>query len=333
MRYYEGSIQKALSILEKLMEKIHDVDEGCAAAVCCLWTDVHLKQNRPFACRSAMNHLEQIVHQDHPQMPIRWESKPISNRENSLIPIEMVSRGVVLEPYLLKYPSGSKWTPSLEGIENGERSISSQGDLGALKDLYRIKILLALGQIEEAAKETKETLERHPESLAVRFLEAEIWYVLGDWEKASDALQNVQNMASEIPRVQSSILNNVGAIQLKLDRLNFASLCFSKSLLEASPSISGSQLQITYNLGLSALKQGAYRQALTNFQKSMPFTHSNPCIWIRMAECCIGLVQNIDSKLGNKIEHRPSRNGLPDMLILPNTNSIPLEHSTLKGEV
>jgi len=118
------------------------------------------------------------------------------------------------------------------------------------------------------------------------------------------------------PTMRAMFLNNMGCLHLKMHRQRVALHYFQKALSEleaTNPASNALDLEvfpnedILYNTGLQLLLVGKPREAFVALRASATlFTH-RPRLWIRLAECCIGIdaAQTVQEK--QRLQADPNR--------------------------
>ncbi|AIO02755.1 CCR4-NOT transcription complex subunit 10, putative [Leishmania panamensis] len=92
---------------------------------------------------------------------------------------------------------------------------------------------------------------------------------------------------------QAVHLNNLGVFSLSEDKLNVASLCFTKAEKTAASKPAGQHIlrSIQYNVGLCALLREDYEGALHEFLSLQDSMKASALFWVRCAEAAVSCVQ------------------------------------------
>ncbi|KAL3136627.1 hypothetical protein ABBQ38_005867 [Trebouxia sp. C0009 RCD-2024] len=189
--------------------------------------------------------------------------------------------------------------------------------------ILRARLNLALNQLRPARRDIKAILAADPNSPQGISLKAQLELQRQSYRKAARILTispaspapegtnpSPGSTAPGQPSQQGgakriTMLSNMGCVQHTLGKSNTAALCFAQALrtcaqtpvLEQAGGASAgvvshnAHLHITYSAGLQALQLGKYSTALRCFQVSAAALYDQPLLWMRMADCCLAVLQ------------------------------------------
>ena len=343
MLYHQEKWEDILSLLEPLLEKIYALDDGLAAGICLLSFEVYLQKRQPAKCRKPLEFLDGMLPSEaRVKVDMDWEQSSVASSSscNAEAPDEAPSleEWDGMETSFLSFPCISKLnlkasdTHSANGVD--AHHLSKTEDLIPLAAFYRARILLSLGNERTAIEVLRELLNKIPGCLPALFLRTEIALIQRRFEEAAVWLNRCIRAPDGSP-MRNALLNNLGAVHYRLGNINVACLCFSKALQMDTNIHSDNQRRTLYNTGLVSLRQGAYERALSQFRQSATAMFSEPCLWIRMAECCLALSRLTSSHDEANIHiQRPAitTKALPHVIVLPTAASQPEEESSCHGD-
>ena len=342
MLYHQEKWEGVLSLLEPLFDKIFALDDGLAAGICLLSFEGYLQKRQPAKCRKPLEFLENLLpSEERVKVDMDWEQSGVTSSSwNAEAPDEASSLEEWdddMETSLLSFPCISKLNlkESETNSANGDAHyLSKTEDLIPLTAFYRARILLSLGNERAAIEVLRDLLNKIPGCLPALFLRTEIALIQRRFGEAAVWLNRCIRAPDGSP-MRNALLSNLGAVHYRLGNINVACLCFSKALPMDASIHSDNQRRTLYNMGLVSLRQGAYERALSQFRQSATAMFSEPCLWIRMAECCLALSRLTSSPNEAKVRiERPAitTKALPSVIVLPTAASQQSEESSCHGD-
>ncbi|XP_016961539.1 CCR4-NOT transcription complex subunit 10 [Drosophila biarmipes] len=134
-------------------------------------------------------------------------------------------------------------------------------------------------------------------------LKAQQYYIMKDFQMAAKQLMRINNECTQAgtvtPQLSTCIANNMGVIHLRVRHYAIAAQFFQNALnfdQQLARNLRQSTLQtmssarsceILYNLGVAMLHLRRPKEAFQCFLVPVKQFHSNPRLWLRMAEACI----------------------------------------------
>jgi len=245
---------------------------------------------------------------------INWNEIVHQRSPSSEIENPMIS-GIQLRDGNLRFPDITKLGSSDEAVNVQDLLLMTQN--------YGLRTLFQMGRYSEVLN-TFEDLKKEGLLIQTVFLEAQCYLAMKKGPLAVQLLIHCHQQLTEKDRISKNcILHNLGLVYLHLKKPNLASLCFSSSIrnlrnTEKTEEIKKSLILSFYNTGLINLQKGSYSEALMMFTESSKLLSKKPYVWLRMAECCIGLAQNNRIFKIKKLSKKEAV--LPDIYILPESS-------------
>ncbi|DBB12250.1 TPA: hypothetical protein ACH3X3_006354 [Trebouxia sp. C0006] len=206
----------------------------------------------------------------------------------------------------------------VQAVGQGNRFMKVGGvSVVQLVRILRAKLNLALNQLRPARWDIRSILAADPNSPQGISLKAQLELQRQVYRKSAKILTlNPSSNAGDAPSLAQpsshapdqvarsvAMLSNMGCVQHAQHKHSTAALCFSQALRKCAqlPSESGAgskvalghnaHLHITYSAGLQALQLGKFSTALRCFQVATAGMANKPLLWLRMADCCMGVLQ------------------------------------------
>ncbi|KAG8254016.1 CCR4-NOT transcription complex subunit 10 [Homalodisca vitripennis] len=284
--YHLQQHHAALRIMNKVFVFIEPMEEGLAHRVCLLLIELHLSTQQPEKALSLIAYIEnQFVSTDN-------ATKMIGDKELKNLEKEHQERAPV--------------------------TLDAATDAFRLKLLqYRARCYLSTCALKACKREIKSIItSANPvtSNLAPVFLKGNLEYLRGNYKKSikvltSIPLNNSLNIFKESGESPSVLFyNNMGCLHHYMAKPNLAAFYLQKALqengvaLNAFPKpeqgemLSGRPLfcvggskapSLMYNLGVALLHGGKPTQAFDCLIEAVQVYHTNPRLWLRLAECCI----------------------------------------------
>lgn len=293
--YHMKQYNAALNIVNKIFSFIEPMEESLAHRICLLLIELHLCTYQPEKALSLIAYIEnQFVSTD-----------TVISSEKDMKPLEK------------------------EHKEKKPVSVDAATDAFRVKLLqYRARCYLLTHSLKACKRELKCIVSSGGLNLSSVFLKANLEYLRGNYKKAIKVLSAVPQSSShveeagEVPPVL--FYNNNGCIHHYMGKPNLACFYLQKALQEnenalknlpkvypAEPN-SGRPLyslgankkhELMYNLGVVLLHAGKPEKAFDCLIEAVQVFHTNPRLWLRLAECCI-MVHKADNEFHFKIQAR-----------------------------
>ncbi|XP_015906148.1 CCR4-NOT transcription complex subunit 10 [Parasteatoda tepidariorum] len=270
----------AISILDKVFQFVEPLEENLARNVCFLLLELYLCVYQPRKALCLIGYLETML----------FSNNKNCGKSNS------------------KEKDGQK-------EENGD----------SVNEIYRRRLQLckarcyAMIKTSKACKrEIKNLMSSgtQAQNIPAFYLKSQLEYQRGNYRKAIKLLNSV-TLPTDISKyiketgdfLPTIYYNNVGCIHFYMGKPNLgchyitkALECFESEIASIADSREGkssarplhlmstsTQHQLMYNLGMQRLQAQRYLEAFKCFKQVIPSYHSNPRLWLRIAECCINL--------------------------------------------
>ncbi|XP_054277600.1 CCR4-NOT transcription complex subunit 10 [Macrosteles quadrilineatus] len=284
--YHLQQHQSALKLMNKVFSFIEPMEEGLAHRVCLLLIELHLSTQQPDQALSLIAYIE-----------------------NQFVSTENATKMI-----------GDKDLKTLEKEHQEKAPVT----LDAATDAFRLKLLqyktrcyLSTCAIKACKRELKSIVTANnavTSNLAPVFLKGNLEYIRGNYNKSikvlsSIPLTNSVNIFKESGESPSLLFyNNMGCLHHYMAKPNLSAFYLQKALQEneaamkAYPKpdqgepLSGRPLYcvgsnkspiLMYNLGVALLHGGKPTQAFDCLIEAVQVYHTNPRLWLRLAECCI----------------------------------------------
>ncbi|KAE8596798.1 hypothetical protein XENTR_v10016243 [Xenopus tropicalis] len=308
--YYLRQHMEAISIGEKLYQFIEPFEEKFAHAVCFLLVDLYLLT---FQTEKALHLL------------------------------------VVLEKMILQGNNNNKNGKNNEtnSSANNRESFAQKGDGGVHVEAakskihqYKVRAYIQMKSLKACKREIKSVMNTSGNSAPSLFLKSNFEYLRGNYRKAVKLL-NSSNIA-EHPGfmktgecVRCMFWNNLGCIHFAMGKHNLGLFYFKKALHENDnacaqlPSsntdpgkkfsgrpmctlLTNKRYELLYNCGIQLLHIGRPLAAFEYLIEAVQVYHSNPRLWLRLAECCIAANKGTSEQ---ETKGLPSKKGIVQSIV------------------
>ncbi|GMH32305.1 hypothetical protein BSKO_00139 [Bryopsis sp. KO-2023] len=328
IRFQQREIKEVLSLLEPLFARIGPLDDGTAFRVCLLLLDVYIPRKDFEKAKNVVGFLgktygslfkpderdgEHLMDGEKEFMGSKFGG--VGHMGDSSSSNTDESEEPCADSWPLALPALSKMgvVPLQLGTKNGDsrqdKDKAGSMELKVVIHIYRAKLLFAMKDLKLVKREVKCILAVVPTSIPALFLKAQLHYLRGNMKKAAKILSRCVEGTIEPSIVRVAALCNMGAIYHQMGKHNSACLCFSNALKQngdlnsagehvldisvPDPSTMHEQrLQLLYNAGLQHLLLKRYTLALDCFRDVAVLMFDKPILWLRMAECCLGIHQD-----------------------------------------
>eukprot|EP01134_Creolimax_fragrantissima_P007492 CFRG7492T1 len=177
-----------------------------------------------------------------------------------------------------------------------------------LLHLYKAKLHIMTKSFKLCKREMKSCLNANNQEPAGLFLKGNFEYLRKNHRKAIKLLNGCPNLPSSIV-LPVLYYNNLAIVHFQLNKPNMAAYYFAKAwkanekLAQAQGEKTGAiileadkRYELAYNHGVQLLYSGQPKAAFSSFLRSTPAFRNESILWLRLAECCVGV-------------HATSRNG------------------------
>uniref|UniRef100_A0A9J7X0Y2 CCR4-NOT transcription complex subunit 10 n=1 Tax=Cyprinus carpio carpio TaxID=630221 RepID=A0A9J7X0Y2_CYPCA len=177
--------------------------------------------------------------------------------------------------------------------------------------IYKVRAYIQMKSLKACKREIKSVMNTSGNSAPSLFLKSNFEYLRGNYRKAVKLL-NSSNIA-EHPGplktgecVRCMFWNNLGCIHFAMGKHNLGLFYFKKALQENDhicaqlgdgtkkftgipmcALLANKRYELLYNCGIQLLHIGRPLAAFECLMEAVQVYHSNPRLWLRLAECCI----------------------------------------------
>uniref|UniRef100_A0A8C9W3J7 CCR4-NOT transcription complex subunit 10 n=1 Tax=Scleropages formosus TaxID=113540 RepID=A0A8C9W3J7_SCLFO len=189
--------------------------------------------------------------------------------------------------------------------------LAVQGNNKNGKTEYKVRAYIQMKSLKACKREIKSVMNTAGNSAPSLFLKSNFEYLRGNYRKAVKLL-NSSNIA-EHPGpmktgecVRCMFWNNLGCIHFAMGKHNLGLFYFKKALQENENTcaqigdstkrfsgipmcalLANKRYELLYNCGIQLLHIGRPLAAFECLMEAVQVYHSNPRLWLRLAECCI----------------------------------------------
>uniref|UniRef100_A0A673N6P9 CCR4-NOT transcription complex subunit 10 n=1 Tax=Sinocyclocheilus rhinocerous TaxID=307959 RepID=A0A673N6P9_9TELE len=278
IHYHMRQYSEAISIGEKLYQFLEPFEEKFAQAVCFLLVDLYLLTFQPEKALHLLAVLEKLTVKDGNSKNGKGESTNRTNKESTAMKAE--------------------FTAMVEAAKSKMHQ-------------YKVRAYIQMKSLKACKREIKSVMNTSGNSAPSLFLKSNFEYLRGNYRKAVKLL-NSSNIA-EHPGplktgecVRCMFWNNLGCIHFAMGKHNLGLFYFKKALQEndhicaqlgdAAKKFTGipmcallanKRYELLYNCGIQLLHIGRPLAAFECLMEAVQVYHSNPRLWLRLAECCI----------------------------------------------
>ncbi|XP_007544091.1 CCR4-NOT transcription complex subunit 10 isoform X1 [Poecilia formosa] len=302
IHYHMRQYSEAISIGEKLYQFLEPFEEKFAQSVCFLLVDLYLLTFQPEKALHLLAVLDKISVQGSNK-----NGKAESNNSGSNQKVEFVAM-----------------------MEAAKSKIHQ----------YKVRAYIQMKSSKACKREIKSVMNTAGNSAPSLFLKSNFEYLRGNYRKAVKLL-NSSNMAEHPGPIRTGecvrcmFWNNLGCIHFAMGKHNLGIFYFKKALQENDhtcaqlgdggnnqckrPSgvpmcalLSNKRYELLYNCGVQLLHAARPLAAFECLMEAVQVYHSNPRLWLRLAECCISA-----NKGGSEQESKslPSKKGIVQSVI------------------
>uniref|UniRef100_A0A1A7WM88 CCR4-NOT transcription complex subunit 10 n=1 Tax=Iconisemion striatum TaxID=60296 RepID=A0A1A7WM88_9TELE len=278
--YHMRQYSEAISIGEKLYQFLEPFEEKFAQAVCFLLVDLYLLTFQPEKALHLLALLDKISAQGNNKNG-KGENNS-SNKEGANQRLEFTAM-----------------------IEAAKSKIHQ----------YKVRAYIQMKSSKACKREIKSVMNTAGNSAPSLFLKSNFEYLRGNYRKAVKLL-NSSNIAEHPGPIKTGecvrcmFWNNLGCIHFAMGKHNLGIFYFKKALQENDHTcaqlgdgsneqskrftgvpmcalLANKRYELLYNCGIQLLHIGRPLAAFECLMEAVQVYHSNPRLWLRLAECCI----------------------------------------------
>uniref|UniRef100_A0A668AX59 CCR4-NOT transcription complex subunit 10 n=1 Tax=Myripristis murdjan TaxID=586833 RepID=A0A668AX59_9TELE len=189
--------------------------------------------------------------------------------------------------------------------------LSVQGNNKNGKGEYKVRAYIQMKSSKACKREIKSVMNTAGNSAPSLFLKSNFEYLRGNYRKAVKLL-NSSNIAEHPGALKTGecvrcmFWNNLGCIHFAMGKHNLGIFYFKKALQENDHTcaqlgdgtkkfagipmcalLANKRYELLYNCGIQLLHIGRPLAAFECLMEAVQVYHSNPRLWLRLAECCI----------------------------------------------
>ncbi|XP_062364951.1 CCR4-NOT transcription complex subunit 10 isoform X2 [Cinclus cinclus] len=306
--YHLRQYTEAISIGEKLYQFIEPFEEKFAQAVCFLLVDLYLLT---YQAEKALHLL------------------------------------AVLEKMISQGNNNSKNGKNESGNNTNKDSSNQKAESGALIEVakskihqYKVRAYIQMKSLKACKREIKSVMNTAGNSAPSLFLKSNFEYLRGNYRKAVKLL-NSANIAEHPGFMKTGeclrcmFWNNLGCIHFAMGKHNLGIFYFKKALQEndnacaqlgtgsSDPGkkfsgrpmctlLTNKRYELLYNCGIQLLHIGRPLAAFECLIEAVQVYHSNPRLWLRIAECCIAANKGTSEQ---ETKGLPSKKGIVQSIV------------------
>ncbi|KAM6315180.1 CCR4-NOT transcription complex subunit 10 isoform 4-T4 [Aegotheles albertisi] len=306
--YHLRQYTEAISVGEKLYQFIEPFEEKFAQAVCFLLVDLYLLT---YQAEKALHLL------------------------------------AVLEKMISQGNNNSKNGKNESGNNTNKDSSNLKAESGALIEVakskihqYKVRAYIQMKSLKACKREIKSVMNTAGNSAPSLFLKSNFEYLRGNYRKAVKLL-NSANIAEHPGFMKTGeclrcmFWNNLGCIHFAMGKHNLGIFYFKKALQEndnacaqlgtgsSDPGkkfsgrpmctlLTNKRYELLYNCGIQLLHIGRPLAAFECLIEAVQVYHSNPRLWLRIAECCIAANKGTSEQ---ETKGLPSKKGIVQSIV------------------
>ncbi|KAL7976754.1 hypothetical protein Chor_008703 [Crotalus horridus] len=304
--YHLRQYTEAIIIGEKLYQFIEPFEEKFAQAVCFLLVDLYLLTCQAEKALHLLAVLEKMVSQG-------------NNNKNG------------------KAETGNN--ASKEANNKSESGILTEAAKSKIHQ-YKVRAYIQMKSLKACKREIKSVMNTAGNSAPSLFLKSNFEYLRGNYRKAVKLL-NSSNIAEHPGFMKTGeclrcmFWNNLGCIHFAMGKHNLGIFYFKKALQENDNAcaqlgtggtdpgkkfsgrpmctlLTNKRYELLYNCGIQLLHIGRPLAAFECLIEAVQVYHSNPRLWLRIAECCIAANKG---SLEQETKGLPSKKGIVQSIV------------------
>ncbi|XP_032091506.1 CCR4-NOT transcription complex subunit 10 [Thamnophis elegans] len=304
--YHLRQYTEAIIIGEKLYQFIEPFEEKFAQAVCFLLVDLYLLTCQAEKALHLLAVLEKMVSQG-------------NNNKNG------------------KAETGNNASKEANNkIESGTLTEAAKSKIHQ----YKVRAYIQMKSLKACKREIKSVMNTAGNSAPSLFLKSNFEYLRGNYRKAVKLL-NSSNIAEHPGFMKTGeclrcmFWNNLGCIHFAMAKHNLGIFYFKKALQENDNAcaqlgtggtdpgkkfsgrpmctlLTNKRYELLYNCGIQLLHIGRPLAAFECLIEAVQVYHSNPRLWLRIAECCIAANKG---SLEQETKGLPSKKGIVQSIV------------------
>uniref|UniRef100_A0A8C4HZ08 CCR4-NOT transcription complex subunit 10 n=1 Tax=Dicentrarchus labrax TaxID=13489 RepID=A0A8C4HZ08_DICLA len=276
IHYHMRQFSDAISVGERLYQFLEPFEEKFAQAVCLLLVDLYLLTFQP---EKAL-HLLAVLD----KMSVQGSNKNGKGENNS------------------SNKDGANQKAEFTAMIEAAKSKMHQ---------YKVRAYIQMKSSKACKREIKSVMNTAGNSAPSLFLKSNFEYLRGNYRKAVKLL-NSSNIAEHPGPIKTGecvrcmFWNNLGCIHFAMGKHNLGIFYFKKALQENDHTcaqlgdgtkkftgipmcalLANKRYELLYNCGIQLLHIGRPLAAFECLMEAVQVYHSNPRLWLRLAECCI----------------------------------------------
>ncbi|KAM7382356.1 hypothetical protein PAMP_002088 [Pampus punctatissimus] len=280
IHYHMRQYSEAISIGEKLYQFLEPFEEKFAQAVCFLLVDLYLLTFQPEKALHLLAVLDKLS--------VQGSTKNGKGENNS------------------SNKDGANQRAEFTAMIEAAKSKMHQ---------YKVRAYIQMKSSKACKREIKSVMNTAGNSAPSLFLKSNFEYLRGNYRKAVKLL-NSSNIAEHPGPIKTGecvrcmFWNNLGCIHFAMGKHNLGIFYFKKALQENDHTcaqlgdgsngqskkftgipmcalLANKRYELLYNCGIQLLHIGRPLAAFECLMEAVQVYHSNPRLWLRLAECCI----------------------------------------------
>uniref|UniRef100_A0A665TLH1 CCR4-NOT transcription complex subunit 10 n=1 Tax=Echeneis naucrates TaxID=173247 RepID=A0A665TLH1_ECHNA len=300
IHYHMRQYSEAISIGEKLYQFLEPFEEKFAQAVCFLLVDLYLLTFQPEKALHLLAVLDKLS--------VQGSNKNGKGENNS------------------SNKDGANQKAEFTAMIETAKSKMHQ---------YKVRAYIQMKSSKACKREIKSVMNTAGNSAPSLFLKSNFEYLRGNYRKAVKLL-NSSNIAEHPGPIKTGecvrcmFWNNLGCIHFAMGKHNLGIFYFKKALQENDHTcaqlgdakkftgipmcalLANKRYELLYNCGIQLLHIGRPLAAFECLMEAVQVYHSNPRLWLRLAECCISA-----NKGGSEQENKgiPCKKGIVQSIV------------------
>ncbi|XP_044062431.1 CCR4-NOT transcription complex subunit 10 isoform X2 [Siniperca chuatsi] len=278
IHYHMRQYTEAISIGERLYQFLEPFEEKFAQAVCFLLVDLYLLTFQPEKALHLLAVLDKLS--------VQGSNKNGKGENNS------------------SNKDGANQKAEFTAMIEAAKSKMHQ---------YKVRAYIQMKSSKACKREIKSVMNTAGNSAPSLFLKSNFEYLRGNYRKAVKLL-NSSNIAEHPGPIKTGecvrcmFWNNLGCIHFAMGKHNLGIFYFKKALQENDHTctqlgdngqskkftgipmcalLANKRYELLYNCGIQLLHIGRPLAAFECLMEAVQVYHSNPRLWLRLAECCI----------------------------------------------
>ncbi|XP_041708006.1 CCR4-NOT transcription complex subunit 10 isoform X1 [Coregonus clupeaformis] len=343
IHYHMRQYSEAIAIGEKLYQFLEPFEEKFALAVCFLLVDLYLLTYQPEKALHLLAVLEKLSVQGNNkngkgEVIFQAQCKFYIHRD------PVVEAADLIQDNLREITGGQSANSTNKDGRNQKAEFIGMIEAAKSKmHQYKVRAYIQMKSSKACKREIKSVMNTAGNSAPSLFLKSNFEYLRGNYRKAVKLL-NSSNIAEHPGAIKTGecvrcmFWNNLGCIHFAMGKHNLGIFYFKKALQEndhtcaqlgdggatgngQSKQFSGipmcallanKRYELLYNCGIQLLHIGRPLAAFECLMEAVQVYHSNPRLWLRLAECCIAANKG---SLEQENKGLPSKKGIVQAIV------------------